>query len=247
MFIINSSIWILNTVPHFILTYFFLLLSAQANVRALGLPFRPPVTVPATSPTYPSPFPASFLTSSSAAPLFYQPNYWSNCAGYWSNPYLNSAAAAGAPPPAANGAAHHPEGAPLYSLAVSVPHRLTEVPSSGDSRGSAEYGSRDDGSDKEGPSQPQGLSTSRSPPQQKGQPRFQPYDRASGSSKKRHFEDSVSICEGEVFILVFLLSYSFMICCIFNHWKVFDSNYTWKLPNVTGHYSLILNEQNNII
>lgn len=168
------------------LSYF----GAQTNVRTLGLPLRAPV--PTTSPTYAPAFPPTFLTSSASTPLFYPSYNWSNCAGYWGSPYSLSSAAGAAPAPAVNGAAGHHEG-PLYPL-VAPPHpRLTDVASSGDSRGSAEY--RDEGSDKEGG--PSRSSPPRHKQQQQQQPRFHPYERSTGggSSKKRDFEETVSIRE----------------------------------------------------
>lgn len=152
------------------------------------------------------------LHSSATSPFLYPSYNWSSSAPYWCSPYFTNSAAAGAPPPAANGGPHLPEGppaiaGPLYPIAVGVgaPHpRLTEVPSSGDSRGSAEYCPRDDGSDKEG-SSGQAVSSRGQSPIRSGQQkvvvphRFHPYDRASSSSssKKRDFEETVSICEGK--------------------------------------------------
>lgn len=183
----------------------FFLFSAQTNVRTLGLPLRAPV--PTTSPTYAPAFPPSFLPSSATSPFLY-PSYNYSAPPYWCSPYFTNSAAAGAPP-AANGGPHHPEGPPaiagsLYPIAVGVGtphHRLSEVPSSGDSRGSAEYCNRDDGSDKEGGSG-QGVSRGQSPIRsQKVHHRFHhPYESrasSSSSSKKRDFEETVSICEGE--------------------------------------------------
>lgn len=193
----------------------FFLFSAQTNVRTLGLPLRAPATVPTTSPTYAPAFPPSFLPSSATSPFLYPSYNWSNSAPYWCSPYFTNSAAAGAPP-AANGGPHHPEGPPaiagppLYPIAVGVGashHRLSEVPSSGDSRGSAEYCPRDDGSDKEGGSG-QGVSRGQSPIRsQKVHHRFHPYDRASSSSssKKRDFEETVSICEGKLVFLFFIV------------------------------------------
>ena len=177
----------------------------------MGLPLRAPVTVPANAPTYPSPaFAPSLLTSSATAPFLYPSYNWGNSGTpYWYSQYFPNSAAAGAPP-AANGGPHHPEGppaiaAPLYPIAVGVPshHRISEVPSSGDSRGSAEYGSDKEG----GASSGGGAGVSSAPsPRQKAQHRFHPYGSrpASSSSKKRDFEETVSICDGKSFLRNYL-------------------------------------------